>query len=55
MLSYKIEVLSDGRCKLIAQYIGSQSETVCKNFSDAIALLETWYQEDKNFSQWGKR
>jgi hypothetical protein len=27
---------------------------VCKNFSDAVELIETWYREDLNFSKWGK-
>jgi hypothetical protein len=54
MPTYSIQIMEDGRCKLSAQYIGSRSETICKNFSQAIALLETWYSEDKNLAQWGK-
>jgi hypothetical protein len=54
MLSYKIEILEDGRCKVTAQYIGSNTVTVCKNFSAAVELIETWYREDLNFSKWGK-
>jgi hypothetical protein len=53
-MKYTIEIFKDGRCKLTAFYTGSHTETVCKNFSDAVELLEIWYGEDLNFSKWGK-
>jgi hypothetical protein len=50
---YKLEIIESG-VKVTAEYSpGSRCETVAKSFSDAIGILETWYGEDKNVSQWG--
>jgi hypothetical protein len=53
-MKYTIEINENG-VKLTADYgHGSTCETRPKNFAQAIELIETWYQEDKNLTQWGK-
>jgi hypothetical protein len=53
-MKYTLEIKPQG-VLLRAEYVGSSCSTFCKNFAQAIELLETWYGEDKNVAQWGQK
>jgi len=54
-MKYTLDIKSNG-VQVTADYgNGSTCTTFAPSFSVAIELIETWYGEDKNFSQWGQK